>query len=65
MNESSFGKRMTGEGPRWEAIRMPFEAHRRRLGLDGFDPDARDAPGACATEATTFRRPSAQALLFE
>jgi DNA repair photolyase len=31
-NESRFGARMRGEGPRWEAVRRLFEIHCRRLG---------------------------------
>ncbi|MGH9367758.1 MAG: radical SAM protein [Thermoanaerobaculia bacterium] len=34
LNESAFGRRMHGEGPRWEAISSLFEAQCRRLGLN-------------------------------
>lgn len=34
MNRSEFGRRMSGSGPRWEAIEQLFAIHRRRLGLD-------------------------------
>ncbi len=33
MNEASFGQRMQGRGPRWDAIRQLFELHCRKLGL--------------------------------
>lgn len=54
-NESEFGARMRGVGPRWEAIRDLFDAQCRRL---GFNEDASpDRP-------SSFRRPSPQAELF-
>ncbi len=34
MNESAFGARMCGSGPRWEAVKKLFEIHSRRLGLN-------------------------------
>jgi len=63
MNESAFGKRMTGEGPRWDAIRSLFDVHVRRLGLEGWrgvKPEG-DEP----EPETTFRRPSRQGVLFQ
>lgn len=33
-NESAFGERMRGSGPRWEAVERLFEIHCRRLGLN-------------------------------
>jgi DNA repair photolyase len=63
LNESEFGARMTGEGPRWEAIRMLFDVHCKRLGLDrGERDDGSDAAKEIAP--TTFRRPRAQQSLF-
>lgn len=61
LNESAFGKRMTGEGPRWLAVRALFDAHCRRLGLNAFDPEGDRDEG----HTTTFRRPSAQGDLFQ
>jgi DNA repair photolyase len=55
MNESAFGKRMHGEGPRWDAIEALFEAQCRRLGLNLRDE---------AEIASGFRRPNRQASLF-
>jgi hypothetical protein len=55
MNESAFGARMEGKGPRWQAIERLFDLHVRRLGLDH---ELGDAP-------TTFRRPTAQRSLFD
>ena len=63
MNESAFGKRMTGEGPRWDAIRSLFDAHVRRLGLQGWRDDRPE--GDDAEPETTFRRPSRQGVLFQ
>ena len=57
-NNSEFGRRMVGEGPRWEAIRGPFELQRRRLGYDVGEES--EGP-----ERSTFRRPSRQGSLFE
>jgi DNA repair photolyase len=53
-NESRFGKRMVGEGARWEATRALFDLHARRL---GYGP-------APSPPTTTFRRPTAQLSLF-
>lgn len=57
-NDSRFGERMRGQGPRWAAIEAVFEAHRRRLGL------ARSA-SEIQQPRPTFRRPRAQRDLFE
>ena len=46
-NESQFGERMRGRGPRWDAIAQLFDVHCRRLGLDrteGPDPPAPVGP---------------------
>jgi DNA repair photolyase len=59
MNESAFGARFAGQGPRWKAIEALFDLHCRKLGLD-----AEDLLPAAPTE-TTFRRPSRQGTLFE
>jgi DNA repair photolyase len=70
MNESAFGDRMRGFGPRWQAIQALFDTHCRRLGLDfgwmredegggGGDGDPTEGD-----EPTTFRRPSSQQTLF-
>jgi DNA repair photolyase len=59
MNESAFGARMEGKGPRWAAIERLFALHVRRLGLhDGEVPALPEGP-------STFRRPTAQQSLFE
>lgn len=57
MNESAFGSRFSGQGPRWLMIERLFEAHCARLGL-GRERIATDAP-------STFRRPKKQLSLFE
>ncbi len=58
MNEASFGARMEGTGPRWQAIATLFELTAKRVGLATWSrPELRE-------KATTFRRPSAQRELF-
>lgn len=64
LNESAFGRRMRGEGPRWQAISALFEAHRRRLGFQAINPDGPEAPDT-EVETTTFTRPTAQRSLFQ
>jgi DNA repair photolyase len=54
-NESAFGKRMHGMGPRWQAIETLFEAQCRRLGLNAEEPET----------FSGYRRPTSQASLFE
>lgn len=55
MNDPNFGSRMSGRGPRWDAIQQLFEMHRRRVDLEPWEP--REPP-------STFRRPSDQLSLF-
>jgi len=57
MNESAFGARFSGSGPRWAMIEKVFETHCSRLGLNQERLD-----GAAAS---TFRRPERQLSLFE
>jgi DNA repair photolyase len=58
-NESRFGDRMEGVGPRWRAIETLFEVECRRL---GFTAGEHEKP----RHTSTFRRPGpAQARLFE
>lgn len=58
MNEASFGARMEGTGPRWQAIANLFELTAKRVGLTTSGrPEMRE-------QASTFRRPSAQRELF-
>jgi DNA repair photolyase len=58
-NESRFGDRMEGVGPRWEAIETLFEVECRRL---GFMTAEHEKP----RHTSTFRRPGpAQARLFD
>jgi DNA repair photolyase len=61
LNDSTFGKRMTGDGPRWQAIQQLFEANCRRLGLESYGL----AEIAAEEKATTFRRASPQGSLFQ
>jgi DNA repair photolyase len=62
LNLSEFGKRMSGEGPRWRAVEGFFRVQAARLGLDRFDPERQAS--ACEVETKTFRRPNAQGELF-
>jgi DNA repair photolyase len=55
-NNSGFGRRMRGVGPRWEAIERMFEVYCRKLGLD--------TSGQLERMPTTFRRPGGQIELF-
>ena len=56
-NDSRFGARMTGRGPRWEAVERVFEVEARRLGI------ALGADGS--RRGSTYRRPRPQPSLFE
>jgi DNA repair photolyase len=59
MNRSAFGERFQGRGPRWAAIEQLFSIHCRRLGLnEGVGPNE-------VQQATTFRRPKKQGMLFD
>lgn len=58
-NESRFGARMEGVGPRWAAIENLFEIECRRLGMNR-------GTGEKKARTSTFRRPpAAQGSLFE
>ncbi len=54
-NETAFGARMRGLGPRWAATEALYRAECRRL---GFDRDEGPPP------KSTFRRPGGQGALF-
>ena len=54
-NESAFGKRMHGIGPRWQVIEALFETQCRRLGLNAEEPET----------FSGYRRPTSQASLFD
>lgn len=57
MNESAFGARFSGRGPRWAMIEQLFDAHCARLGLN-HERVATEGP-------STFRRPNKQRSLFD
>lgn len=61
LNDSRFGHRMSGDGPRWEAVRYLFDSTCRRLGLNQSSPGEPEAGGA---NAATFCRPNGQMSLF-
>jgi len=57
-NESRFGARMGGVGPRWKAVEALFEAEKRRL---GFQDDEEPSPPRTAR----FEKPPRQGSLFD
>jgi len=57
LNRSTFGERMTGQGPRWQAIEQLFTTTARRLGFDTDESLAHPARNA-------FRIPRRQRSLF-
>jgi DNA repair photolyase len=59
LSEARFGKRMVGQGKRWELIEQLFKTQCRRLGLN-----ARDV-GAHRGASASFRRPKRQLALFD
>jgi DNA repair photolyase len=65
LNESRFKERMTGVGPRWQAIRALFDAHCRRLGIEAYRDGEEDARVGDDEEPTPFKRPSRQRDLFD
>ncbi|HEY4119374.1 MAG TPA: PA0069 family radical SAM protein [Byssovorax sp.] len=66
MNVAEFGKRMTGQGPRWQATAQLFAAHAARLGIRvGEATEPGFEPAELGVNAPTpFRRPTAQTSLF-
>lgn len=65
---STFGERMKGHGPEWEAIEQTFELWSSRLGFLPREREGDTTGSACdAATPTTFRRPDkagAQLRLF-
>lgn len=64
MNRSQFGKRMKGQGSRWEAVDWLFRATCKKHGLNAVEQervDIEDDP----ERLNTFRRPTAQLGLFD
>lgn len=57
LNKATFGDRMKGEGPEWEATEQLFQLWVQRLGLNRTAPDAGEADGTPVP--STFRRPGA------
>ena len=49
LNDSRFGERMTGEGPRWTVIEQLLQHHTKRLGMNVRENEPR---------VSTFERPS-------
>ena len=62
-NDTRFHDRMTGRGPRWNAIQTLFDVECRRLGLNTRLDDSDDREDS-APVASPFRRPSPQGELF-
>ena len=61
-NESRFGARMEGVGPRWKAIEALFETEKRRL---GFREDKEEKEERVPSRTARFERPGKQGSLFE
>ena len=61
LNQSQFGQRMKGSGPRWQAIQFLFKHNAEKLGLLGGDRKAI----VRADRVVTFRRPTSQLSLFD
>ncbi len=60
LNSSEFGQRMRGSGEYWRALENLFRLHSKRLGFN------RESQRSYKNETRrTFRRPSAQATLFD
>jgi len=54
MYQSGFHDRMTGRGPRWEAIERLFDIHRRRLGFDAREHEKRPPRPAQGRQGQLF-----------
>jgi hypothetical protein len=54
LNNSNFGERMTGVGPRWQVVSDLFEMHCKRLGIQTT------RTGMDAREVDSFERPERQ-----
>ncbi|HEX8852599.1 MAG TPA: PA0069 family radical SAM protein [Pyrinomonadaceae bacterium] len=61
LNSSEFGERMRGKGEYWRMVERSFRVHCERLGMNEDGGGAYD-DGA---RPSTFRRPTAQASLFD
>ncbi|MBL8684230.1 MAG: radical SAM protein [Myxococcales bacterium] len=59
-DESRFGHRMVGLGPRWDAFRALYDGTCKRLGYDTSEANE----NAKADTVKTFRRPQRQGSLF-
>ncbi len=57
-NDSRLGRRMVGQGPRWDVAERLFRVTCARLGFNHSDPPA-------GPDAKTFRRPPEHPQLFE
>ena len=58
LNESAFGERMIGHGPRWQVVEDLFELRCKQLGIETT------RTGMDMPVASTFRRPRGQLTLF-
>jgi DNA repair photolyase len=61
LNTTEFGARMTGAGPRWQAIEQLFRTHARRLGFDA-DPPREPAREAMRAAPAPRARPQQRSL---
>ncbi|WAS93895.1 PA0069 family radical SAM protein [Nannocystis punicea] len=61
LNNAQFGRRMDGEGPRWQAIEQLFAVHARRLGFN-TDPPRLPAQATMRAEPAPKARPQQRSL---
>ncbi|MBP7146553.1 MAG: PA0069 family radical SAM protein [Acidobacteria bacterium] len=55
LNDTRFGERLHGRGPRWQAIEQLYAMHARRLGFDsGDDPEPLAQPGPAPRQRSLF-----------
>jgi hypothetical protein len=59
LSEARFGKRMVGQGKRWEMVEQLFHAQCRRMGFHEREVQEHRGP------TNTFKRPTRQLGLFE
>lgn len=57
MNQSAFGRRMSGSGPRWDATLQLFELHVKRYGLNREDERWMRNPRPAARQGELFDAP--------
>jgi DNA repair photolyase len=54
MNRSEFGSRMSGSGPRWDAVQQLFDIHCRKLGLNAREMGNVEPRASTSTQGDLF-----------